>query len=244
MITSKQNEKIKFVKSLSQKKYRDENGLYIAEGVKMVKEALEKGKKIRFIILTEKAENLIYLKSTSAEVLIVSDDVFSSISGETTPQGALAVIEKGVSTLNSPKDSCLFLDGVSDPANVGAIIRTAVACGITEIYMATPCADAYSPKAVRASMSGIYSVKVYEGTAEELLEVISLPIYVADMNGENIFSFEEKEKFCLVIGNEGHGVSPLLRQKANKILSIPMQNGVESLNAGVSAGILMYLLKN
>ena len=244
MITSKQNEKIKFVKSLSQKKYRDENGLYIAEGVKMVKEALEKGKKIRFIILTEKAENLIDLKSTSAEVLIASDDVFSSISGETTPQGALAVIEKDVSTLNSPKDSCIFLDGVSDPANVGAIIRTAVACGITEIYMATPCADAYSPKAVRASMSGIYSVRVYEGTAEELLEVISLPIYVADMNGENVFSFDKKEKFCLVIGNEGHGVSPLLRQKANKILSIPMQNGVESLNAGVSAGILMYLLKN
>ena len=244
MITSKQNEKIKFVKSLSQKKYRDEHGLYLAEGVKMVKEALEKGKKVRYVILTEKAMRLIDLGGYNAEVLIVSDDVFSSISGESTPQGALAVIEKDAYTINSPKESCLFLDGVSDPANVGAIIRTAVACGITEIYMATPCADAFSPKAVRASMSGIYSVKVYEGQAEDLLKVISLPIYVADMNGENVFSFNKKEKFCLVIGNEGHGVSPLLKQKANKILSIPMQNGIESLNAGVSAGILMYLLKN
>lgn len=244
MITSKQNEKIKFVKSLSQKKYRDEHGLYLAEGVKMVREALEKGKKVRSIVLTEKAERLIDLKGYSAEILIVSDDVFYSISGESTPQGALAVIEKDENVLNSPKKSCLFLDGVSDPANVGAIIRTAVACGITEIYMATPCADAYSPKAVRASMSGIYSAKIYEGQAEELLKVITLPIYVADMNGENVFSFEAKEQFCLVIGNEGHGVSALLKQKANRILSIPMQNGVESLNAGVSAGILMYLLKN
>ena len=246
MITSKQNEKIKFIKSLSQKKHRDEHGLYVAEGVKMVREAFLLKKEVVSVVVTEKAYELLQsdLNSAGAEILVVSESVFSAVSGEVSPQGALCVIKREEKGLKSPNSACIFLDGVSDPANVGAIIRTAVACGIYDVYMALPCADAFSPKAVRASMSGIYSVNVYEGKAEELIKVIDCPVYVADMNGKNAFSFSPSEKFCLVLGNEGHGVSDFMKSKATETLSIPMKNGIESLNAGVSAGILMYLLKN
>jgi tRNA G18 (ribose-2'-O)-methylase SpoU len=93
-------------------------------------------------------------------------------------------------------------------------------------------------------MSGIFKVKVYTGEREELLDKIDMPIVVADMGGEDAFSASILSPFCLVIGNEGRGVSETLRKKANYTVKIPMQNGMESLNAAVSAGILMYALKN
>jgi TrmH family RNA methyltransferase len=138
----------------------------------------------------------------------------------------------------------LLLDGVADPSNVGAIIRTAVASGYKEVFLTSECADAFSPKAVRSSMSGVFRAKVMRGELGEILSVIDCPIVVADMGGENVFERKIQGKFCLVIGNEGRGVSDSLKTKADIIVSIPMQNDMESLNASVSAGILMYNLKN
>jgi TrmH family RNA methyltransferase len=146
--------------------------------------------------------------------------------------------------LQSPTDSCILLDGVADPVNVGAILRTAVAAGYKQVYMTSDCADPYSPKAVRCSMSGVFRAQIMRGELDELLKVINVPIVVADMNGENVFEKQIKDKFCLVIGNEGRGVSVTLKERADITVSIPMENGMESLNAGVSAGILMYNLKN
>ena len=145
--------------------------------------------------------------------------------------------------MEKAKNCCLFLDGVSDPANVGAIIRTAVASNYTEIY-AYSSADPYSPKAVRASMSGIFKVKIYTGERKELLDKIDMPIVVADMGGEDVFKFNSPQNFCLVIGNEAHGVSKQVRDIADYCVKIPMEQEMESLNAGISAGILMYALKN
>jgi TrmH family RNA methyltransferase len=144
----------------------------------------------------------------------------------------------------APTGSCLFLDGVSDPGNLGTIIRTMACAGIKDLYLLDQGADAFSPKAVRSSMSGIYNVNIRVGTREEILNAINLPIIVADMGGENLFSTKIEGDFCLVIGNEAHGVSEMVRQKADKVVSIPMQKGMESLNAGVSAGILIYVIKN
>lgn len=240
MITSKQNALVKEIKSLSDKKFRDRIGIFVVEGVKPVKEALALGLNIREIIISEKVADAFSFGAKKVE--IVSEQVFSYISEEKTPQGVLATIYKPQNDLVCPKGNCLLLDGVSDPSNVGAIIRTAAASGFNQVYMTQTCADPYSQKAVRASMSGVFRVDIMRGEITELLSLINLPLWVADMNGKSIFSVDNHTPLCLAIGNEGNGVSNLVKSRADFTVCIPMQNGVESLNAAVSASILMYNL--
>lgn len=242
MITSKQNALIKEIKSLADKKFRDRLGVFVIEGTKSVKEAVELGLSIRNIIATEKGA--VAISHLNLNVETVTDDLFLYVSEEKCPQGVLAVVNKPNKDLVSPNGKCLLLDGVSDPSNVGAILRTAAAAGYNEVYMTDDSADAYSNKAVRASMTGVLRVNVMRAPRERLLEVINLPLWIADMNGESVFTAKPNGDFCLVIGNEGNGVSRQVKDKASFTVSIPMDNGVESLNAAVSAGILMYNLKN
>ena len=241
MITSKQNPLIKQIRSLSDKKFRDRLGQYVVESVKLVREALSLNLPVVAVVGTENALENLPVCGVRCES--VSREVFEYITTEVSPQGVLAIIEKPKNCLVAPSESCLFLDGVADPANVGAVIRTAVAAGYKTVYMSEDSADPFSPKAVRASMSGIFRVEIVRASREELLSLVNLPVVVADMNGENLFEFNCPKDFCLVIGNEGHGVSETLRERADKTVSIPMQNGMESLNAAVSAGLLMYALK-
>ena len=242
MITSKQNSFIKEIRSLSDKKYRDKLNLYVVEGKKLVSEAVQLALPIYAVIGTEKA--LAELSLDGVRVEPVTEEVFSSVSAEVSPQGVIAVIVKPENALIKPDGSCILLDGVADPSNVGAIIRTAAASGYNTVYTTDDCADPFSQKAVRASMSGVFRIKIVRATRQDLLSIIDKPIVVADMDGESIYQTEIKEDFCLVIGNEGHGVSDFIRENAKKVVSIPMENGVESLNAAVSAGLLMYGLKN
>ena len=173
----------------------------------------------------------------------VSDEVFARLSDEKTPQGILCVVKIPEKPLCPPRESCLFLDGISDPGNMGAIIRTANAAGYRELYLAE-CTDPYSPKSVRASMSGIFFVNLYTGERKEILSALAgVPILAADMDGENIFSFSPPAKYVLAIGNEANGISEEVFKAAEYTLKIPMQASQESLNAAVSAGIAMYVLK-
>ncbi len=242
MIVSRQNAFIKEIRSLADKKFRDRLNLYVAEGVKTVNEAIDCNQDIFAIVCTEGAREFIHKNDFRLE--LVSQDVFKSISGEVSPQGALAVIRKPVEQTAKLTDSVILLDGVADPANVGAVIRTAVAAGYNEVFLTSDCADAFNPKAVRASMSGIFRVSLHVIEREQIDALIKLPLIIADMNGENVFAYKPSGEFCLVIGNEGKGVSQQVKRLATKTVSIPMQNQMESLNAAVSAGILMYLLKN
>ena len=178
------------------------------------------------------------------ETVVVSRDVFAKLTDEKTPQGVLCVAEIPKRELRSPKGKCLLLDGVSDPGNMGAILRTANACGYDEIYLTDDCTDPYSPKSVRASMSGVFYPDLYFGRREEILSVLkSVPVYVADLDGENVFTFTPQEKFALVIGNEANGVSKTVKDAADKKINIPMSRNQESLNAAVAASVCMYLLK-
>jgi TrmH family RNA methyltransferase len=241
MITSKQNALVKEARSLESKKFRDSLNRYAVEGVKMINEAFLSGQEVLSVICTEKC--LDKLNLNGFEPTIVSDQVFDYISGEKSPQGAMAILKKPQSNENEG-GSCLLLDGVSDPGNVGTIIRTMACAGYKKVYLTPDSADPFSPKAVRSSMSGIYHVNVIYLEREKVKEVIGLPVVVADMHGKNVFEGGVKGDFCLVIGNEAHGVSETVRSLASSTVKIPMQEGMESLNAGVSAGILMYALKN
>lgn len=245
MIISRNNALIKTVRALDRKKERDETGLYIAEGLKTVKEAVATGQEFFALILTESGEKLLagteLPRGVRAE--LVSEEVFASCTGEVSPQGVLAVLYKPKKPICASSGKSLFLDGVSDPANVGAIIRTAAATSFTDIFIADG-ADAYSPKAVRAAMSGIFRVNVFAGRREELVNLIGSPFYAADMGGKNPFKTNVPERFCLVIGNEAHGVSEFMKERTSETLGLPMKNGMESLNASVAAGVLMYALTN
>ncbi|MCD8041383.1 MAG: RNA methyltransferase [Clostridia bacterium] len=236
IITSKSNPKVKAFASLKEKKFRKESGEYLIEGVKMVKECLAAGKGVTAIACTEE------YAQTFQDALLVSEEVFHYISDEKSPQGVCASVKIPDSAPRPPKGSCILLDGLQDPGNVGTIIRTANAAGYSEIYLIN-CADPFSPKAVRASMSGIFFADVMSGTAEEVLTALSgIPLVCADMGGQNVFDFAKPQKFCICIGNEGNGISKTVKSKCIYTVAIPMRHTCESLNAAVSAGILMYLL--
>ena len=174
----------------------------------------------------------------------VSDDVFRHLSDEKTPQGILCRARIPKRPLTPPKGNCLLLDGVADPGNLGTILRTANAAGYNEVYLTKECADPYSPKSVRASMSGVFFTKIYRAERSEILSVLKeIPILIADMGGSNVFSYVPPKQFALVIGNEANGVSNEVKNAAFHTLKIPMQDTQESLNAAISAGIIMYVLQ-
>ncbi len=237
MITSRQNEFIKRIASLKEKKYRAAYGEYIIEGVKQVREAVQSGQKIVNIVVSPRYEGERFAQE---KVIDVSESVFAKISEEAAPQGILAVLQMPQNTVRPPEGKCLLLDGLADPGNLGTIIRTANAAGYTEIYLKN-CTDPYAPKCVRSAMSGIFFVRLFR--IDSLGDLFScIPLLCADMDGENVFDFRPPEKFCLVIGNEANGVTPDVRAQCAHVVRIPMRASCESLNAGVSAGILMYQL--
>ena len=239
VITSRNNPLIKRILSLREKKYRREYGEYIIEGIKQVREALGGGMEILQLLYSESYTGECF---PSDRELTVSDSVFEKISEESAPQGVLAVLRLPDCPAGPPCGNALLLDTVSDPGNLGTIIRTANAAGYTDIYLRN-CTDPFSSKCVRASMSGIFFVRLHIGTDEELLDALKdIPMICADMDGENVFRFRAPEEFCLVIGNEANGVSGVVRARCRYAVKIPMRESCESLNAGVSAAVLMYQL--
>ncbi|MDE7256367.1 MAG: RNA methyltransferase [Clostridia bacterium] len=238
IISSKANPLIKKISSLAEKKYRKLYGLFIVESVKAVDECLSSEMEIDTIVCTAN------LAEKYSEAIIVTEELFERISTEKSPQGVLAAVKLPQNAVGVPQSSCLLLDRLQDPGNIGTIIRTANAAGYTDIYLVN-CADAYSPKAVRASMGGVFYVRLHECGYGEAFEALNgVPVICADMDGEDIFSFKSPEKFCLAIGNEGGGVSDEVKGRAEYTVKIPMRETCESLNAGVSAAVAMYVLKN
>lgn len=238
-VSSKSNPLVKKYSSLKNKKFRQEYGLFLIEGEKMVREAEKSGINIENVIISESYKG----ECNFSDPIVVPDFILSYIADEETPQGIVAAAYIPKSELISPAESALLLDGIRDPGNMGTIIRTANAAGYKRIYL-TDCADPYSPKSVRSAMSGLFFVNLSFGSREEILGALAgVPIISADMSGEDIFSFTPPKKFVLAIGNEGNGLSKEVRQKSLYTVKIPMDATAESLNAGVSAGIAMYILK-
>ena len=240
IITSKSNKTVSFVNSLKNKKARKESGLYIVEGKKMLREAFIAGKKVKTVVLSESAQ--LDFPLGNAEVLTVSDGVFSYLSDEVTPQGVLAVIARDEEFPSGTGSVSILLDGLQDPGNMGTIIRTAAAVGVKDLYLAN-CCDPFSPKVVRSSMSGIYSVKLHFIDRSEIGEVFSsVELIAADMGGENVFGYKPQGDFCVAVGNEANGLSEETKRAADKIASIPMTKNAESLNVGVALSVMLYEL--
>ena len=239
IILSRQNPLVKELASLKEKKGRRRTGTFLVEGHKMVREAVASGMDVVRLILREDYAGETY----GLPAVRLGRDAFAAVCDEKTPQGIAAEVAIPLRSVQPPQGRCLLLDGLQDPANVGAIIRTAVAAGYEDVYLAG-CADPFSPKSVRASMSGVFFARIMQGTQEEILSAIAgMPVIAADMGGEDVFSYVAPEMFCLAVGSEGSGLSALVRSRADVTVRIPMDARTESLNAAVSAGILMYALR-
>lgn len=245
MNVSAHNQNIVLAKKLLQKKYRDSERKYLVEGIKLVREALCRNQKIAYIIVRDDCVDKFFDILCQSEYYVVTEKTMETLSDTVTNQGILAVVEKPENYIRSPRSNALILERVQDPANVGAILRTAAAAGYNDVYM-VECADPYSPKSIRAGMSSQFCLNLFEGAQKEVLPVVkeSCILICADMDGENVFSSAVERRHALLLGNEGMGVSDELRSACDKVLSIPMANNMESLNVSVSAGILMYLLTN
>lgn len=238
--------KIKWINSLERKKNRDEEGLFVAEGTKIVDDLLPL-LPCRFIAVLHEVYKDAYRKHTN-EIEIVTPDEYKKITFQKSPQGVLAVFEKptveiDIITIN--KSLNLALDDIQDPGNLGTIIRLADWFGIKDIFCSHHTADAFSPKTVQATMGAIGRVRVHYLDLPALFNELSgeFPLYGTFLEGDNIYTEKLSQNGIIILGNEGNGISESLLPMINKKLMIPGYPAgsatSESLNVGIAAAIVI-----
>ena len=251
-ITSKDNELIKHIRKLKDKKYRDESNEYVVEGVKLVEEAVKENAKIKQIIVCEDTTRTyeipthIMLEIARYECISVSNKIFNIITQVTNPQGIMAIIEKNAqdAQIDYSQDIIVVLDDVQDPGNLGTILRTVDSIGLNQIIVSKGTADAFNSKVVRSTMGAIFRIKIIE--VEELAQAIKemrkhhFKLMVTSLQTENSIYDIDFNKKIIVIGNEANGVSKEIQDMADEKAKIPMLGRTESLNASVAAGVVMY----
>lgn len=244
MLTKTQN---KYIRSLTQQKYRKEHNVFIAEGDKIAREWLTSSAAIQMIVATEDwvdAHVRLIGKHPEASLHTVKEHELEQVSTLHTPNKVLLVVERPEAQNILPvSEWCIALDGIQDPGNMGTIIRIADWFGIKHIVCSPDCVDVYSPKVVQASMGGHLRIKLYEAELESFIDKVNMPVLAAVLGGSDVYQQAPLPAAVLLIGNESKGLSEALIQKAGLRVSIPRLGGAESLNAGVSAGILCALLK-
>jgi len=246
-LTSLKNPKVMLWRSLKDKKAREEQQAFLAEGVRMVRDALSAGLSPLAVLLREDFCPGFSLPD-GIPVFTLPEHVFRSVCDTKSPQGIAAVLPLRVKPASGRM--LLALDGVQDPGNVGTMIRTADAAGFDGVLLSRDCADLFSPKVLRATMGSLFHLGFSFPSSLEsaLLDLKSdgFSVLSSQLDGEPFF--ERKgvaSSFVLVIGNEGNGVSLPVRKAASHRLCLPMKGSAESLNAAVAAGIMMYdLIRN
>ena len=234
VITSKDNEFIKHIKKLKDKKYRDISKEFIIEGIKLIKEAIEEKAKIKQIVICDNCQNAdIIPKELMYEIakhncIYVTSKLFKYISEVQEPQGVLAVIEKnnGDKTIDYTQDIIVALDDVQDPGNLGTILRTVDSVGVNQILVSKGTADSYNPKVVRSTMGAIFRVKIIE--CEDLKKTLKeikkhkFKIVVSSLQTENTIYDINYYKKVIIIGNEANGVEQQIQEIADEKIKIPM----------------------
>ncbi len=235
---------IKNINALSHKKMRDEMGLFVAEGGKLINDLLPAFKLKECYATTEWLQEN---KNTQLKyVQEISFDELKKISNQKSPQGILAVFEKPTYMLstNVQQELCLALDDIQDPGNLGTIIRIADWFGIRSIICSTLTADAFGPKTVQATMGALARVKVHYTDLEQYLNQLpaNFPVYGTFMEGENIYTEQLTENGLIVMGNEGNGISERISALVNRRITIPNypknEATSESLNVAVATSVV------
>ena len=251
-LTGLQNPVVKAAAELKQKKYRTQNGLYLAEGLRTAEEAVAyKAVETLFYVATDDDRTMRLLEDAAMQnikLVCVNENVMKKIADTETPQGIIAVCkmrQPKLEILLASGKMLLVLDRVGDPGNIGAMLRTADAAGIGGLVLLKGCADIYAPKTVRSSMGSLFHIPVLSGVSEQ--EFVSAAkkagydLLVTCLDGaDNLYKADLSGRIAFVMGNEAGGVSETLLEKADKRVYIPMAGRAESLNVAMAAGIVMF----
>ena len=232
--------KLKYLKSLQHKKYRQKYSEFLIEGDKVVAEALHSDWEVTSLVYTAGHEPPALTHTKAPEVVLASAQQMQQLSSLHTPPGMLAVVKIQAPTALELTGWTLALDGIRDPGNMGTLIRTAAWMGFRQVICSEDTVDLYNPKTIQATMGALFHLPVRYGNLDTLLQEATPPIYAADMSGTTIEKIDIPEQGILVIGGESSGVREVVLQRATEVVSIPSSGKGESLNAAVAAGILMW----
>ena len=239
IIKSKDNDKIKYTKSLLKTKGRNKEKKFIIEGYRILTLALECDAKLEYVFINEdfekKQEHKIFLEMVDTE----------------NNKGIIAVLEYKerdlVNNISQDDKFVLILDRIQDPGNMGTIIRTADSAGVDSVILLKGCVDIYNPKVIRSTMGSIFDMNVIHATQDEAVEFLKsndFNIVSSYLQTENYYHETTYDgKIALVIGNEANGINDKLIEQSDKLVKIPIYGNAESLNAAISAAVLMYEIK-
>ena len=238
VITSLDNDKVKYYCKLQKKKYRDINNEFIVEGEHLVLEAFKTG--VLKEVLLEEGEVL----PIDVEQIEVTKEILKKISTLTSPPKMIGLCEKRIETTIGKR--ILVIDEIQDPGNLGTIIRSAVAFNIDTIVIGDNTVDVYSPKVVRATQGMLFHVPIVFYSIDKLIPILKklkIPVLATNVKyGEEVKNLtrDEKQTFALIVGNEGNGVNPKYLELSDKFIYIPMNDVVESLNVAIATSIILY----
>lgn len=239
LYTNRNNDKIKNIKKLNQKKYRDKENLFLVEGEHLVLEAYKSGM-IKELILEQDT-----VLPLNVDTIYVTNDIINYISELETPQNIMAVCNK-LEEKKSLGNKILVLDNIQDPGNLGTIIRSAVAFNIDTIILSDDTVDLYNPKVVRATQGLMFHINIIRRNLLQIIPELKLNNYkILSTNvnhGKSLKTLEKNSKFAIIMGNEGKGVKEEISDLCDEFLYIDMNESCESLNVGVATSIILYEL--
>jgi TrmH family RNA methyltransferase len=247
MISSSQNTKIKLVRALAGRpKERREAGAFLAEGVRLVEEALDANWPIRFVLFTEglserggQLQN--EMKKRGIETEKVKPELLRSLSETETPQGMLAVLNEHLLPMPTSPNFILIADQIRDPGNLGALLRSAEAAGVQAVFLPPETTDAFAPKALRAGMGAHFRLTIQSMSWDEIHQrTKDLQVFLADMEGTSCWETDLHQPLAFIIGGEAEGASEQARKLAVHRVRIPMAGKTESLNAAAAGSVLMF----
>ena len=256
VISSSQNDKVKYLNKLYRSRNRRKEGVFILEGKRLIEAALAGGADFKQVFLTpaffKSAENnnLLADLKLKAEFIYIEESLLKETASTVNPQGILAVVEESVfkgEDFYQKADKILLLDRIQDPGNMGTMIRTAAAAGFDGIIALKGSVDIYNQKVIRATMGGIFSIAIRqklsqnEFLAEIKNQAADYELLAADIGAEEYhFEHQYQNKLILMIGNEANGLEQALLKTAGSKIKIPLAGDVESLNAAVAASVISF----
>ena len=267
MITSSQNPKLKLVRALmGRAKERREAGAFVAEGVRLVEEAVNSNWGFRFVLydetLSERGKSQVEsLKSRGVECDEVLPSLMKSLSETESPQGILAILDYSPLSIPHSLNFLLIPDQIRDPGNLGALIRSADAAGVDAALIPPETTDPFAPKVVRAGMGAHFRLPILSMGWEEIRQLLAgsashltrqdesnpsgathprMRVMLADMEGESCWETDLRPPLALIVGGEAEGASEQARRLASQKISIPMAGRAESLNAAAAGSVLMF----
>jgi len=235
-------QQVKFINSLKYNKYRLKYDCFLIEGMHIVKEFINSNFKIQSIFSTTELTS-----SYEGDVNLISYKELQRISCLDNPSSILAIVKRPKYIFKGKdieaQNRIILLDEISDPGNMGSIIRTADWYGVRSIYISNTSVDVFNPKVIQATMGSLTRVKVYRVSLEKVLCEIknqNIPCYGATLSGENLYDLEKPSRCALIFGNESHGINPVLSPFLDKQIIVPPKHKkIDSLNVAVAFGIIL-----